>query len=354
MLKFKKVLGLVMVLVFAISVVGCGSTTVAEVNGEKITKSQLKKRVEKMKMAYEQQGASFEGEQGEMMLKAIEAQTVEQMINQLLVKQAAIKEGVAPTDSELDKRLEEVKSRFNSEQEFKDALKNYNYTEDELKEYIAEQAMMDALFEKVTKDVKVTEEEMKKYYDDNQDKFQEPEKVKARHILIRFDTASEKVGRTEEEAKKVAEGIIADIKGGADFAEVAKEKSEDEGSKAEGGMLGDPMGGEYFARGVMVQEFDDALFALKVGEMTKEPVKTQFGYHIIKLEDKQEAKKLTYEEAKETISLELPNTRKQEKFNKYIEDLKANAEIKNDYALDAPPAAPKDGGKGQELPPNHP
>ncbi|KNZ68901.1 PpiC-type peptidyl-prolyl cis-trans isomerase [Thermincola ferriacetica] len=346
MSKFRKILGLALILVFAVVVAGCGAKTVAEVNGEKITQEQLDKRVNKMKLAYEQQGASFEGEQGKQMLEAIKKQTLDQMIDQLLIKQAAEKEGVAPSDAEVQKRFDEIKKRFKSEKEFEDALKNYNYTEEELKEYIAQQAMTDALFQKVTKDVKVTEEDMKKYYEERKDSFKEPEKIKARHILIKFDTANEKVGRKEEEAKKMAEELIAKLNNGADFAELAKEKSEDPGSKNDGGLLKDPMGSDYFARGVMVKEFDDAAFALKKGEITKKPVKTQFGYHIIKVEDKKPEKQKTYEEAKEQIKKDLPNTRKQEVFNKYIEGLKQKAKITNELTKNEPAAS--------KLPQGHP
>ncbi len=338
MSRIKKVIGAILILVFSFTVIGCGAKSVAEVNGEKITQEQLDKRANKMKLAYEQQGASFDGDQGKMMLDAIKQQTLDQMINQILIKQAAEKEGVAPSDSDIQKRFDEIKKRFKTEKEFTDALKNYNYTEDELKEYISQQAMMDALFQKVTKNVKVSEDDMKKYFDENKDKFKEPEKVKARHILIRFDTpnSQDKVNRTEEQAKKLAEDISAQLNDGADFATLAKEKSEDPGSKNEGGLLKDQSNSDYFASGVMVKEFDDAVFALKVGQMTKKPVKTQYGFHIIKLEDKKPAKTLTYEEAKKQISTDLPNSKKQEFFNKYVEDLKKKAEIVNNLPKEQP------------------
>ena len=113
----------------------------------------------------------------------------------------------------------------------------------------------------------MTDDEVKARYDEEIKKLPPQEEVHARHILV----------KTEAEAKD----IIKQLDAGKDFAELAKEKSTDP-NKSEGGDLG------YFAKGRMVKEFEDAAFALKKGEYTKTPVKTQFGYHVIKVEDKRD------------------------------------------------------------------
>ena len=111
-----------------------------------------------------------------------------------------------------------------------------------------------------------TEEAVRKRYDEEIAKLEQPEEIKASHILV----------ETEDEAK----AIIEQLKGGGDFAAIAKEKSKDPGSGANGGDLG------YFSKGMMVPEFEQAAFALEVGKFTETPVKSQFGYHIIRLDDR--------------------------------------------------------------------
>lgn len=111
----------------------------------------------------------------------------------------------------------------------------------------------------------ITEADMKKFYDDQVKAAPVEPEVKARHILV----------EKEDEAKD----LIKQIKGGADFAKLAKEKSKDPGAK-DGGDLG------YFSKEMMVPEFSEAAFKLEKGKMTETPVKTQFGWHVIKVEDK--------------------------------------------------------------------
>ncbi|HEU4654517.1 MAG TPA: SurA N-terminal domain-containing protein [Steroidobacteraceae bacterium] len=123
--------------------------------------------------------------------------------------------------------------------------------------------------------VAVDEASLKDYYEQNKEKFTTPERRRARHILITTEN-----GVSDADAKKKAEDLTAQAKAGADFAALAKANSKDAGSAAQGGDLG------FQERGMSVGPFDDALFSMSQGEI-RGPVKTQFGYHIIKLEDVQ-------------------------------------------------------------------
>ncbi|WP_276330851.1 peptidylprolyl isomerase [Orenia marismortui] len=161
--------------------------------------------------------------------------------------------------------------------------------------------------------VAVTEKEIKDYYEENRSKFKQPAEVKAKHILIKTDDKSEK------EAKAKAQKILKELKQGADFAKLAKKYSEGPSAK-NGGELG------YFGKGRMVAEFEEAAFNLEIGEVS-EPVKTQFGYHIIKVEDKKESQLLSLSEAKEDIKNGLTQQKQQNKWNSFVKDLKENAEI---------------------------
>lgn len=128
---------------------------------------------------------------------------------------------------------------------------------------------------------KVTDEMLKARYDKEVAARPPTEEIRARHILV----------KTEEEAKE----IIAKLDGGADFEALAKEKSSDPGSGANGGDLG------FFSKGQMVPEFEAAAFALEPGAYTKTPVKSDFGFHVIKLEEKRTQPPVAFDEVKDQI-----------------------------------------------------
>jgi peptidyl-prolyl cis-trans isomerase C len=147
--------------------------------------------------------------------------------------------------------------------------------------YHRRRALRDAYFDKnVTGGV--TEAEAKKVFEDNIAKVKPEQEIKARHILV----------ETEDEAKAVK----AELDGGADFAKLAAEKSKDK--NAEGGDLG------YFTRGQMLKPFEDAAFALDVGQIS-DPVKTSFGWHIIEVQEKRDQKLPTFEDVKDPIMSQL-------------------------------------------------
>ena len=145
--------------------------------------------------------------------------------------------------------------------------------------YLQDRELHNAYFKKHVVDV-VTDAEVKARYDKEVAALPKQEEVHARHILV----------KTEDEAKEV----IKELDAGKDFAEVAKEKSTDP-NKSDGGDLG------YFQRGRMVKEFDDAAFATPVGTYSKTPVKTDFGFHVIKVEDKRDAPPPPFDQVKDQV-----------------------------------------------------
>jgi peptidyl-prolyl cis-trans isomerase C len=148
-----------------------------------------------------------------------------------------------------------------------------------------------------------TDDAVRKRYDEEVAKIEQPEEVKASHILV----------ETEDEAK----AIIEQLKAGGDFAAIAKEKSKDPGSGPNGGDLG------YFGKGSMVQEFEAAAFALEPGKFTETPVKSQFGYHIIKLEDRRKQPLPDFEAVKAQVAqLVMSDT-----YTGLLQKMKAEAKI---------------------------
>jgi peptidyl-prolyl cis-trans isomerase D len=147
----------------------------------------------------------------------------------------------------------------------------------------------------------VTNQQVEAYYQQHQKDFQVPEEVKVRHILIKVDKGAD--AKTDAAAKAKAEALLKQIKGGADFAALAKANSDDPGSKEQGGELG------MIQRGVTVPPFEKAAFALQPGQIS-DVVKTDFGYHIIKVEEKETAHLKPLDEVKAQILATL--TRQQE------------------------------------------
>jgi peptidyl-prolyl cis-trans isomerase C len=157
----------------------------------------------------------------------------------------------------------------------------------------------------------ISEDELKAYYDKNPDEFKTPEMVRARHILIMVDKSA-----TEEDKKKAkqkAEDILKKALAGDDFAKLASEFSDDTSSKSRGGDLG------FFPRGMMVKSFEDAAFSLKPGEISG-IVESQFGYHIIKLEEKKEPGIESFENVKDTIKQKLLQTQMKTKIKEFIDN----------------------------------
>ena len=156
--------------------------------------------------------------------------------------------------------------------------------------------------EKVLSSVSITDAEVKEYYEANKAEFKSGETVNASHILV------------DSEEKALA--IYAEISSGAkSFEDAAKEYSSCP-SKDAGGSLGD------FGRGQMVPEFDTAVFEMAVGEITSAPVKTQFGYHLIKLNSKNDAKEMSYDEVKDDLKAGLLGEKRRKAYESKINQLK--------------------------------
>lgn len=326
---FKKLVVAVLAISLMVSLAGCGSKTVAVVNGEKITKDHFDIRVKKTQEQYQSQGAQFTGDEGKKMVQAIQQQVLDQMIEEELIKQEAKKQGVQPSSEETTKRVQEIKASFPNEEEFKKVLKGYNMDEKDLGEWIGTQMTQDALFAKLTQNIKVDDAELKAFYESNKDKFAEPDKISVRHILITVQPPAGQTGgapagqgKTDAEAKKEVDAIYAELKAGKDFTELAKAKSNDPGVAQNEGLY------TFSADEPYAEAFKKASFALKnVGDITKEAVKSEFGYHIIKLEKKIPARQLTFEEAKAKIQEQLLGQKKQDATKNFVSKLKSSAKI---------------------------
>ena len=263
---------------------------VATVNGDMITQTELDQKYAQLPEQYQ--------------LFITKEDFLDQLINVKLLLGEAKTQNIEISDEEIDAEVDNIKSQTESEELFEDLLKQRSITLEDLKEQIKEQITINKLLDQVVfSKIEISESRIKEYYQENLDSFNAKEgEIRISHILV----------ATEEAAL----GIIDNLKSGSDFNEIAKSMSLDTTSAVNGGELG------FVTKGQMVKEFEDAAFTLKVGEIS-EPVKTQFGYHIIN----RGTDNIPYEIAKVNIGELLSNEVSNNAIQIYLDQLRANAEI---------------------------
>jgi len=302
---------LLLLALLGLVMVGCSGQTMAEVNGEKITKADLEKRMEPLKKLYTAQfGMDFSKKESKETLNKLEKSVLEQMVTEKLILQAAAKNNVQVSSEEVKKQIDNlVKERFPSREAFNDFLKKQNFSLADLEQEIDSQLLAEKLAEKVIdqKKIGVSEEEAKKYFQNHQQDYNVPELVKARHILVKD--------------KKQAEDILKKLQQGQDFAQLAKTYSQDPGSKDKGGDLG------YFSRGQMVPAFEKAAFSLKIGQISS-IIQTDYGYHIIKVEDHKQPQTFQFQQLREEVKKQLEESKKKETWMKFLADLRSQGKVK--------------------------
>lgn len=222
-----------------------------------------------------------------------------------LINQEVEKENIKVTDKEIDAELQELIDSYGGEETFEQQLAASGLTQDDIKEDIEVNLKIEKLIEP---QIDITEEEMQTYFDENKDSFAQAKQVKASHILV----------EDEDTAKEVKDKLDK----GEDFAELAKEYSTDTASAESGGDLG------FFGEGAMVAEFEEEAFSLKVDEIS-DPVKTEHGYHIIKVTEIQEAAEANFEKSKEEIRGILLDEKMATEYPTWLEEKQKEYDVKN-------------------------
>jgi len=319
--------------------------TLATVNDEAILLSEFDKNATPILDQFKK--AAPPAEQTPERVQDIKKRVLDQMVDDRLLSQEAKKKNIKISQIEVDDGVKKVRQRFQTEAEFNEELKGQGMTFPEFREHIQKQLgtiklidtevkakitpptdkEIESLYEKIEAVAKnkplpsgltASEvDELKALSRAVQGRF--GERARARHILLRVaPTAS--VADKDAAIKKMKD-IQAQLKKGEDFAVLAKKHSEDPGSKERGGDLG------YFARGEMVPPFDKAAFSLGVGE-TSDIVATDFGYHIIKVEERKAASKMSLDEVKDDLAEYLYQQAGAKKFEQFVKDLRSKANIK--------------------------
>jgi parvulin-like peptidyl-prolyl isomerase len=326
----------------ALAATACGggsdsvaSGAVANVDGTEISKAELDTLVEQGKRGYKAQNQEFP-KAGTPEYQSLQQQYVAYLVELAEFRHAADDLGVKVSDADIDKvENQTIKEKFGGKRaEYEEALKKAGFTSGDYRaNALAVTALTQKIFDVVTKDVKVTDQEVLQYYTANQAQYGTPESRDVRHILVAVKDADGKVDFAA--SKEKADQLYAQLKGGADFAKLAKEVSADPGSKDSGGKL-------TISRGQTVPEFDKVSFELATGELSK-PVKTTYGYHVIQALSKvREASRTPLDKVKASIRATLLQQERNEEMQKWVEDLKDDYDGKVSYAAGyEPPELPE-------------
>jgi parvulin-like peptidyl-prolyl isomerase len=338
----------------AIAATACGggsdsvpSDAVAVVDGTEITKEQLDEYMMLSKKSYERSKQAFP-KAGTPEYQNFQSRNVALLVEIAEYEQAADDLGVKVTKEDIDKVEDQtIETNFGGKRaDYEKALKATGVTRAVWRRTAyASSALYTKVFEAVTKGVEVSDQEILEYYTTNQSQYGAPESRDVRHILIaeqadpkcKPDRLANKTCEVDFEASKAKAGeVYAQLKGGADFAALAKQISDDTGTKESGGKL-------TISRGQTVPEFDKVSFDLKTGELSK-PVKTSYGYHVIEaVSDVRKATATPIDKVRASIRTTLLQEKRNQEMLKWDEDLKADYDGRVSYAAGyEPPELPEE------------
>lgn len=328
------------------------SEVAARVNDQPITKKEFDDAAERNLSRYRNQGHQLQPN----IEARIRESVLRRMIEDKIIELKAKEQQITITDEELATKLNEQKSRFRTEEAFKDYMTRSQNTEAQMKEELKRNMLRDRVVEKLSGEIAATDDEVKKFYDDNISRFKDREQVKASRILIRVAPTATDAERKKAKAK--AQGLAKEAKKpSADFAKLARENSNGP-EAAKGGDLG------MLYRGRMPPEFDAVAFTLKANDIS-DVVETKSGYEVIRIEERKEERVRPIEEVTDTIKTSLLARKRNDKRREVLRDLKANAKVEQLLKFDTPPgvapgetdpAAPRlPGAPGTvNVPPGHP
>lgn len=263
--------------------VGCSDSSdyVATVEGEKILQTELDEALR------EQYGAAI----------------LDTLITNKIVELEAKKQDIAVSDEDIQAEYDELVESYGGEDSIKEVLEANGLTEDAVKENIRIYQLTKSV---IATSIEITDEEVEQYFEDNKENYEQEEQVVASHILL------------EDEA--TAKEVLAKVKAGEDFAELAKEYSIDTATNEDGGDLG------YISRNQMDEAFEEAAFALKK-DAVSEIVQTSEGYHIIKVTAKVPAEEAVFEDVKDEVYATVLESRVSEEYATWITDKQAEYDI---------------------------
>lgn len=281
---------------------------IISVNNEFVTEKEFNERLVILKGSYSY--VDFKTTEGKTILKELKKQALDDLVLTKVVLKSAIEAKIQVTNDNVEKEIERIKKESfnNKDNEFDKALQRNEISKDNFIKVIYERMMLTKYLDKLfDENIKITEKDLKIAYEKEKDQFMINESVEGSHILLKD--------------KKQADEVYKKLQKGDKFEKLAKQYSLDTASKEKGGKLG------YFKKGEMVIEFENASFSTKVGEISK-PVKTMFGYHIIKITGYKPTKIIKFNEAKSKVRENIKNIKKQELVKNLKEKILKEVDIK--------------------------
>lgn len=243
---------------------------------------------------------------------------VKALVAQELIVQAGRAAGIKVEPAEVRARLKEVRGRYPSPEAYKEAIRARGLTPATVQKRIEREILVEeAVRREVDERVLVSEEDARRYYERNPGHFIEPEKIRLRHILVRRDP-SNKEGR--DAARRKAEGLVARLRGGADFAALARSESDDP-SRDQGGDLG------LVHKGRLMPAVEEAAFRLKSG-VVSDPVETIYGFHILKVEARVSETRRPFDSIKGKLIRDLGDLAREDRLKAWIDALSTRAAIR--------------------------
>ena len=336
---WSRLIALLAALALGVAAAGCGggdeesesidvpAGAIAVVGGQEIPKAEYDRLLAAAEKTYKAREQAFP-EAGTPEFAQLRNAIVRNLVETTQFEIAAQELGIEITDKEIDERLDQLKEQYfeGDEQRYKDELEAQGLTEEQVRSDLETRLLSEKVFEKVTSEVEVTDEEIQKYYDENKAQFETPASREVRHILVK--------------SKAKADALHRQLENGANFAQLAKENSTDTASKEQGGKF-------TAQQGATVAPFDKVAFGLETGELS-EPVKTQFGWHIIEaVGDATPKASQELSEVEEQIQTTLLEEKRNTRINEWVEELRKRFEDQIGYApgfAPPPPAETTTGG----------
>jgi parvulin-like peptidyl-prolyl isomerase len=289
------------------------SNAVAVVGDQTVTKAEFDRLLNQARSSYKESKRKFP-EPGTDEYVQLRDQIVSYLVQRAQFAEEAEERDIEVSEEQVDKRLNQLVQQFfdGNKKKYEQQLKENGVTEDQVRSDIEAQLIQEELFKEVTKDVKVSDAEAQKYYRENKEQYSTPAQRDVRHILVK------------KNQKALADSLAAQLRDGANFAQLARRHSQDPGSKKAGGKL-------EISRGQTVAPFDKVAFSLPKNRIS-DPVRTQFGWHVIEpLSAVKPPKTTPFKQVKEAIRQQLLQTKKNEKSSNYVEELKKGDEV--DYQV---------------------
>ena len=342
-MKKLKLFATVFIAATAMMLCGCvNKNAVVTVNGEAITRAQYEKAFDAVanNSMFAQMGIDLKKDENSFLHLMLKERVINELIVKKLIDQEITKRKIKVSKEDMDKQLKSIIDKVGSKEKFNALLKENGVTTSQFKKDLTDEVKIQKLVDSLSV-VSVSDKDALKFYKENEDKFKNPDKVRASHILVSAnpEELKAKIAETPEgkklsaadldaavknemaQKKAKAEKLLAQAKKNpSEFAKLAKDNSDDTVSAKQGGDLG------FFAKEEMVEPFAKAAFDMKPNTISN-LVQTPYGYHIILVTDRQKAGIEPFEKVKSEIKEFLTNQEKVKVLQQFVDTLRNNAKI---------------------------